>query len=176
MIVSRNPALRAVEAVCIADGRYDITTTMTNILMAILWGGASCAILDGMASSLVSSLKGVKPAQMWQGVASGLLGPKSFLRGNASVMLGVLFHCLIAFIAASVFSVASHYFPFLSIHYLISGAAFGVIVFLVMNLIVIPLSAMAKRAVTLRGVITQVIIHIVCVGLPITIAVSRYAN
>jgi hypothetical protein len=149
---------------------------MTNTVMAILWGGASCAILDGAASTLVFRLKGVKPAQLWQNVASGLLGPESFRRGNASVALGVLFHCLIAFVAATIFTEASHYFPFLSTHYLISGAAFGVVVFLAMNLVVIPLSAMAKRPVTPQAVITQLIIHIVFVGLPISIAASRYAN
>ncbi len=149
---------------------------MTNTLVAILWGGASCAILDGAASTVAFGLKGVKPSQLWQGVASGLLGPESFGWGNASVALGLLFHCSIAFVAAAVFTEASHYFPFLAIHYLISGAWFGVMVFLVMNLIVIPLSAMAKRPVTPQGVITQVIIHIVCVGLPIAIATSRYAN
>ncbi len=143
--------------------------------MAILWGGTSCAILDGAASMAAFGLKDVKPAQLWQGVASGLLGPESFRRGNPSVALGILFHCSIAFVAAAVFTEASHSFPFLAIHYLISGACFGVIV-LVMNRIVIPLSAMAKRYVTLPAVVTQVIIHVVCVGLPISIAASRYAN
>jgi hypothetical protein len=149
---------------------------MTNTVMAILWGGATCSILDGAASTVVFWLKGVKPSQVWQGVASGLLGPESFRRGKASVALGLLFHCSIAFAAAAVFTEASHYFPFLAIHYLISGAAFGVVVFLVMNLMVIPLSAMGKRPVTPQAVITQVIIHIVCVGLPISIAASRYLN
>jgi hypothetical protein len=149
---------------------------MTNMLMAILLGGASCSILDGAASSAVFSLKGVQPTQLWQGVASGLLGPESFRRGNASVALGLLFHCFIAFTAATVFTVASHYFPFLAIRYLISGAAFGVVVFLVMNVIVIPLSAMAKRPVTMQAVITQLIIHVAFVGLPISIAASRYSN
>jgi hypothetical protein len=149
---------------------------MSDTVMAILWGGTSCAILDGAASMAAFRLKGVKPAQLWQGVASGLLGPESFRRGNPSVALGILFHCSIAFVAAAVFTEASHCFPFLAIHYLISGACFGVMVFLVMNLIVIPLSAMAKRYVTLPAVVTQVIIHIVCVGLPISIAASRYAN
>jgi uncharacterized membrane protein YagU involved in acid resistance len=149
---------------------------MSNTLMAILWGGASCAILDGAASTVAFGLKGVKPPQVWQGVASGLLGPESFRRGNASVTLGLLFHCLIAFVAAAVFTEVSPHFPFLVVHYLISGAVFGVMVFLAMNVMVIPLSAMAKRPVTLQGVITQVIIHIVCVGLPIAIAASRYLN
>jgi hypothetical protein len=153
-----------------------ITTAVTNTATAILWGGASCAILDGTASTVVFRLKGVKPSELWQGVASGLLGPESFRRGNTSVALGLLFHCLIAFVAAAVFTETSHYFPLLAIHYLISGASFGVLVFMVMNLIVIPLSAMAKRPVTLQGVIAQVIIHIVCVGLPVAIAASRYAN
>jgi hypothetical protein len=102
-------------------------------VLAILWGGTSCAILDGTAIMAAFGLKGVKPAQLGPGVASRLSGPESFRRGNPSVAVGILFHCSIAFVAAAVFTEASHSFPFLAIHDWISGACFGWMVFLVMN-------------------------------------------
>lgn len=82
-------------------------------------------------------------------------------------------HFLIAMVAAIVFNLATRYLPSLVGHYLLSGALYGVIVFLSMNLVVIPLSAMPKRPFTLSGVITQMLIHIFCVGLPISLAASR---
>ena len=57
-----------------------------------------------------------------------------------------------------------------------SGALYGVIVFLFMNLVIIPLSAMPKISFTLSGVMTQVLIHIFCVGLPISLAASRFCR
>ena len=77
-------------------------------------------------------------------------------------------------VAAMVFSLAIRCLPSLVRHYLLSGALYGVIVFLFMNLVVIPLSAMPKRPLTSSGVMTQVLIHIFCVGLPISLAASRF--
>ena len=147
---------------------------MANVIPGILLGGISCAILDGAASTIQFALRGVSPSRVWQGVASGLLGPESFRHGTRSVVLGLLCHFLIAMVAAMVFSLAIRYLPSLVRHYLLSGALYGVIVFLFMNLAVIPLSAMPKRPPTLSGVMTQVLIHIFCVGLPISLAASRF--
>jgi hypothetical protein len=147
---------------------------MANVIPGILLGGISCAILDGAASTIQFALRGVNPARVWQGVASGLLGPDSFRHGTGSAVLGLLCHFLIAMVAAIVFALAIRYLPSLVRHYLLSGALYGVIVFLFMNLVVIPLSAMPKRPLTLSGVMTQVLIHIFCVGLPISLAASRF--
>ncbi len=147
---------------------------MANVIPGILLGGISCAILDGAASTIQFALRGVNPSRVWQGVASGLLGPESFRHGTRSAVLGLLCHFLIAMVAAMVFSLAIRYLPSLVRHYLLSGALYGVIVFLFMNLVVIPLSAMPKRPLTLSGVMTQVLIHIFCVGLPISLAASRF--
>jgi hypothetical protein len=147
---------------------------MATAIPGILLGGISCAILDGAASTIQFALRGVNPSRVWQGVASGLLGPHSFRHGTRSAVLGLLCHLLIAMVAAIVFSLAIRCLPSLVRHYLLSGALYGVIVFLFMNLVVIPLSAMPKRPFTLSGVMTQVLIHIFCVGLPISLAASRF--
>lgn len=147
---------------------------MANVIPGILLGGISCAILDGAASTIQFALRGVNPSRVWQGVASGLLGPESFRHGTRSAVLGLLCHFLIAMVAAIVFGLAIHYVPSLVRHYLLSGALYGVIVFLFMNLVVIPLSAVPKRPLTLSGVMKQVLIHIFCVGLPISLAASRF--
>ena len=42
-----------------------------------------------------------------------------------------------------------------------------------MNLIVLPLSAMPKRPLSVAVVVTQIIIHILFVGLPISLSASR---
>jgi hypothetical protein len=46
--------------------------------------------------------------------------------------------------------------------------------FLVMNLIVVPLSARPKRPASTRDRIIQLMIYVVFVGLPIAIAANRF--
>jgi uncharacterized membrane protein YagU involved in acid resistance len=60
--------------------------------------------------------------------------------------------------------------PALLTHYIVSGAIYGIVVYLVMNLVVIPMSNMPPRPTTLSGSIRQILIHMVCVGLPISVA------
>ena len=79
-------------------------------------------------------------------------------------------------VAALIFNLAIRYLPSLSEHYLLSGAFYGVLVFFFMNLVVIPLSALPKRHFTLSGTLVPIIVHIFCVGLPISIAASRFPN
>jgi hypothetical protein len=149
---------------------------VANILRPILWGGALCGILDFAAVTTLYALKGVQPVRVWQVVASGLLGPTAFQRGWTSGTLGLLVHFLISFTVAAVFSLASRQLPLLRQRYLISGALYGVAVFLFMNLVVVPLSAMPKRPVTLGLVIAQLIIHVLFVGLPISLSACRFSS
>jgi len=148
---------------------------MTGTLQAILWAGSACAILDGLAASIQLGLIGIKPVRVWQGVASGLLGERAFREGWLSGSLGLLLHCVIAFTAATVFVGVSRQIPFLAQDYWISGPLYGVAVFLVMNLIVVPLSARPKRPVSSQAILVQFSIHILFVGLPIALAANRFA-
>jgi hypothetical protein len=143
---------------------------MTNTTWSVLVGGAAVAFLDGIAATIDFGLRGVSFTRLWQGVASGALGPKSFQLGSTSAMLGLFFHILIATTAALVFNIAAGFAPTLVAHYIASGAIYGIVVFLVMNLAVIPLSAMPPRPFSLPIAVRQILVHIFYVGLPISIA------
>jgi hypothetical protein len=147
---------------------------MSGAFKAIAWGGAACGILDGLAASVQFRWKGVQPLRVWQGVASGLLGERAFQQGWVSGGFGVLLHFTIAFGAATIFVETCQAFPFLARAYWICGPLYGVLVFLVMNLIVVPLSARPERPLARPMVITQLIIHIFFVGLPIAMATNRF--
>ena len=136
--------------------------------------GRACAILDGNAASVQFGLKGIKPVRVWQGVASGLFGEPAFRQGWASGGFGRLLHCMIAFSVATVFIEACAQIPLLARAYWISGAVYGALVFGVMNLVVLPLSARAKRPSSSQVLIVQLIFHVVFVGLPIAFAANRF--
>jgi hypothetical protein len=148
---------------------------MAGALRAIVWGGVACALLDGLAASVQFGLKGIKPLHVWQGVASGLLGERAFRKGWVSGGFGLLLHFVIAFSVATSFVEACLELPFLARAYWISGPLYGVIVFLLMNLLVVPLSARPKRPASPQVIFVQLIIHILFVGLPIAMAANRFS-
>src|SRR5437879_6589888 len=147
-----------------------------NAMLAVLWAGFACGVLDITAAFIVYGFFGAKPVPLLQGIASGLLGPKAFDGGLATALLGLLCHFVIAFGAAAVYFVASRTFPFLIRNAAVYGALYGVAVYFFMNRVVLPLSAAAKRPFSMRMMIIGVVIHIFCVGLPISLSVRRFSK
>jgi hypothetical protein len=147
-----------------------------NALRAVLWAGFACGVLDITAALVVYGFFGAKPVRLLQGIASGLLGPKAFDGGLATALLGLVCHFVIAFGAATVYFVASRAIRFLIQQAVVSGVLYGVVVYFFMNRIVVPLSAAAKRPFSLKLMIVGVVIHIFCVGLPISLSVRRFSK
>ena len=147
-----------------------------NALRAVLAAGFACGVLDITAAFIVYGYFGAKPVPLLQGIASGLLGAKAFQGGLATALLGLFCHFVIAFGAATVYFVASRAIPFLAQNAVVSGALYGVAVYFFMNRIVVPLSAVAKRPFSMKLMIVGVVIHIFCVGLPISLSVRRFSK
>jgi hypothetical protein len=78
-------------------------------------------------------------------IAGGLLGRQAFQGGAGTYVLGVLLHFFIACSAAAVYYAASRRLVFMTEHPLVCGLFFGAAVQEVMNLIVLPLSALHSR-------------------------------
>jgi uncharacterized membrane protein YagU involved in acid resistance len=144
---------------------------------AILWGGLIAGTLDLTAAFVTNGWRGLGPLRILQSIASGLLGADAFKGGFAIALLGVLLHFLIAFIAAAVYYVLSRKFKFLVQQAALSGLLYGIAVYWFMNLVVLPLSfvpfKISQRPALL---ITGLIVHMLCVGLPIALTVRRYSK
>jgi hypothetical protein len=112
-----------------------------------------------------------------RGIATGLLGPEARQGGIGVYILGIFLHFFIAMSAAFVFYLASRKLGFMIQHPVVGGLFFGIAVFLVMNLIVLPLSAIhVKGPYTLRGLIQGLLIHMICIGLPISFSVRQFSK
>ncbi len=149
---------------------------MLNYLRAILSGGGLCALLDGICVTLLSNAKGIRPVRVWQAVASAVLGPEAFHDGWAVGCLGIGLHCLVAFAAATAFVFLERNFDILLRHPLASGVIYGLIVFVVMNMVVVPLSAMPKQPLNVAILMVQLVMHIALVGLPISLCAKYIAR
>src|SRR5438874_12969570 len=94
-------------------------------ISAIAIAGLIAGILDITSAFVIAELKGTGSIRMLQGIASGLLGPRSFDGGMATAGLGLAVHFLIAFTAASVFYAVSPKLTFLTQHAVTSGLLYG---------------------------------------------------
>jgi hypothetical protein len=143
----------------------------SKVLPAILVGGLIAGTLDA-AAAFYSFGWG-----MPRGIAGGLLGRSAFQGGAATWILGLALHFFIAISAAAVYYAASRRLKFLAESPVVCGMFYGIAVFLVMNLIVLPLSAFHFRGPFQYAALVQgILIHMFFVGLPIALSVSRFTN
>jgi hypothetical protein len=139
-----------------------------------LIGGGVGGLLDALyATVLWGFILGDNPAGVWQSVAAGLLGKASYEGGNATAVLGLALHFFIAFVMALVYVRAARRLPILIQRPLLMGVAYGFVLYLVMNFVVVPLSAIGFHAPSLKGAIRALIPHIVFVGPAIALAAAR---
>jgi uncharacterized membrane protein YagU involved in acid resistance len=144
---------------------------------AIFWGGLIAGTLDILAAFVNSGLRGVSPTRVLQAIAGGLLGADSFKGGFATAALGLALHFFIATTATAVYYAASRKLKVLVDQPIVCGLAYGIAVYLMMNLIVLPLSAVPfKPPHTLGAIFTALLILMFCVGLPIALVVRRYSK
>ncbi len=144
-------------------------------LPTIALAGLIAGILDITSAFVIAEIKDTGSIRMLQGIASGLLGQRSFEGGMTTAGLGLAIHFLIAFTAAAVFYAASRKFSSLTQHAVVSGLLYGIAIYIFMYWIVVPLVFPNARHSISRDV-TAVIIHIVLIGLPIALVVRRFSN
>jgi hypothetical protein len=149
------------------------TTLPTSALFTVLAGSAIAGTLDLAFAFTFAGIHGASPLRVLQYIASGLLGKDSFADGWWSGALGAFCHYAILAVATSLYLVASRRFSALARQPFICGPLYGVAIYLVMNFIVVPLSAVHSGAHTLEGVIFDMGSHLFFVGLPIALLVRR---
>jgi len=141
----------------------------------IVWGGLLAGTLDAIDGVAAFGLKGMNPIQVLQYIASGLLGVASFQGGLKTAGLGALLHYFIAFVVAAVYYTASLKLPALFAHPAKWGFAYGVAVYLFMNYLVLPLSAVPKSPFSLPLLLNGLIGHGIFVGFAIAWFAHRSA-
>jgi uncharacterized membrane protein YagU involved in acid resistance len=143
----------------------------------IFLGGLIAGTLDIIAAFVQSGLRGGSPIRVLQAIASGLLGADSFQGGFATAALGLVLHFIIATTAAAVYYAASRKLKVLVDQAIVCGLAYGVAVYVFMNFIVLPLSAVPFKIPVTTGVtVPGVLILMFCVGLPIALIIRRYSK
>jgi hypothetical protein len=128
--------------------------------------------LDALGAIIVYQ---ADPAQMFRYIASGAFGgEKAFAGGSIMVVWGVLFHYVIAFGWTVFFFSIYSSVPVLRKNRYITGTIYGVFIWVIMNRVVVPLSAITPRPFNFQSAVIGASILIVAVGLPIAMLAHRY--
>lgn len=141
------------------------------LLFPIIVGGFVAGSLD-LTSAFITFGFGVPRA-----IAAGLLGRQALHGGVGTWILGVFLHYFIAYSAATVYCLASRRLEFLRPHFLVCGMFYGIAVFLVMNLIVLPLSGLHHSGTyQLRALIQGILVHMFLIGVPIAFSLYKFST
>lgn len=145
-----------------------------SYLSAVLLGGSIAGVLDIIFAISFAAYNGATPVRLLQTVASGLLGTAAFTGGFPVAALGLALHFAMSFLWAVAFLVLAKLAPALALHPIVSGIAFGAVVFLTMRLVVLPLSAF-PYPVTFKPLATtlDLLSHTLLFGVPIAWAIQR---
>ena len=132
-----------------------------------------CGTLDILLAGILSSIYGKGPATMLRSVASGPF-PAATEWGAAGSALGLVTHFVLMAIMVTAFMLAARRVPALTDNPWLWGLVYGLITYVVMNLIVVPVRFGAPLPPSTRAIITQLFAHIVLVGWPTALIARRY--
>ena len=142
-----------------------------NRTLAILVGGGAAGLFDILMAMWTWSWR------VPRAIAGGVLGPQVFQSESMAVWsLGFGLHFFITCAAAAIYYAASRPLVFLRQYALICGLFYGIAIWLTMNLLVVPLSALhGAGPFQYPDMVKGILVHMVLVGLPISYSVKKFA-
>ena len=133
---------------------------------AILFATLVVGLLDATDGVVFRGLQGQNPIQVLQYIASSLLGESSFSGSLATAGLGLLVHFAISLVVAAIYILASRRIAVLRKRWVLMGLLYGAAVWAVVNLLLLPLTAVAASPITTAALANGIIGHALFVGLP----------
>ncbi len=145
-----------------------------KIVPAILYLTLIAGTLDIITALIDFSLStGKNPAIVLQYIASAIVGRSAYAGGTDVVLVGLFFHYLIAFLFTFLFVFLFIKNKWVSHNKMVIGVLYGLFVWAVMNLIVVPFSQ-AAMPLNFYKALKAMLILIVMVGLPLAFLTPRF--
>jgi uncharacterized membrane protein YagU involved in acid resistance len=133
-----------------------------SVLRAIIIAGFTAGTIDIAAACLINMRS---PLVILQVIASGLLGRASFQDGAFSAVLGLFLQWAMSCLIAAVYVMAVRRIAIFRRNWPASGVAFGCIVFIVMNYVIVPLSAIGHTPKFTAATFAENLLAMVLFGL-----------
>jgi uncharacterized membrane protein YagU involved in acid resistance len=110
-----------------------------------------------------------------QSIASGIFKKEAYAGGAQMALYGLLLHYFIALTFAWFYFTIYPYFSFLKKNALLSGIVYGIFVWIVMNLVVLPtvFPVLPEKHLDFP-LLLSILILICCIGIPIAFITRKY--
>jgi len=140
-------------------------------LLTILIAGGAAGAIDFIYATTETVLAGGAALRPWKGVAAALFGVSAVIEGgDAIAVAGIALHFLITIVAAGFYFAAASRARGLVDHPWPAGVVFGILFFLAMNYVILPLSVMGHPLYAgPKGIFDAIISHVLMIGLPISL-------
>ena len=143
-----------------------------TVLLTTLLAG-TLDILSAYATGYIRT--GEISKKMFRYIAGGALGLERTMNGGWGIIaLGVFFHYFIAFLFTLFFFLVYRRAGLNRFNKYITGLIYGLLAWVIMNLIVLPLSALPGPVYTLQGVLIGAGVLMVMIGLPVSLMADSY--
>ena len=142
---------------------------MNNIMnKQSIKAGLIVGTLDISAACIQYFIKtGKGPAGVLKFVASGIFGKDAFTNNTVMIIMGLLFHFIIAMLFTFFFFWLTAKIPALLKAKLLTGIIYGIFIWTVMNVIILPLSNTPPLPFKITNAVIAASILIVCIGIPL---------
>jgi uncharacterized membrane protein YagU involved in acid resistance len=154
----------------------NLTGKMNNLISKIIKAGLIVGTLDILSAFIYYFIKtGEKNVfNVLKFVASGIFGKEAFSGGNRMIVAGLALHYIIAVAFTIFFFWLFPKIKSFSKNAILTGVIYGLFIWMVMNLVVVPLSNIGNRPFTIVNTLINVIILIVCIGIPLSFMANTF--
>jgi hypothetical protein len=153
------------------------TTPAKGVWPAILKAGLLAGTLDILSAIVKYLIEGKKnPELILKYIATSVLGKTAMKGGWDVAALGLLLHYIVAFIFTILLFWLYPRLKLVRFHPLVVGIFYGIFTWLVMNLLVVPLSRVpgAPGPFNWTQAIINVLILIAFIGIPVSLMARKY--
>ena len=144
-------------------------------LKTIAWVGLLAGTLDiSFACLQVYIMRGTTPEIVLRYIASGAFGKAAFSGGWGMPLVGLLFHYIIAYSFTILFFILYPAIRVMSKSVVATAIVYGIFIFVVMNLLVVPLTKIPASTFHLDKALMATAILIVAIGLPLSFFARKF--
>lgn len=144
-------------------------------LRLMIFAGLLVGTLDIAAAFISFYLTtGRNPLILLKAIASALLGPSALTGGGGMLLLGLALHFLIAGSFTVLFFWAYPRLALAGKSRVLIGVAYGLFIWMVMTMLVLPLSRLPAQPFSLSAAAREVGILVAMIGLPLAFLAARH--
>jgi hypothetical protein len=146
-----------------------------SLIITILLTGLLVGTLDAAAAVVQFIIPTWRnPVRIFEYIASGVFGTNAFSGGPVMAVIGLLFHYFIATAWTSLFFTVYPRIPWLARNKIAGGLLYGAFIWLMMNLVILPLSNVPHFPIRVSGAAIGMVILMMMVGLPVSFKAHGY--